>query len=143
MNRFEFTEVLRKSLSGRVDYRVVNENVAYYENYIDTEMRKGRSEEEVLGELGDPRLLAKTISGVAGDGSGTYAEDEDGARTKGGLFGGRVFRLPNWLFWLVVYHFKYSRLCTYHCAAHPHSGGSGLLSDTVFPAEALMPLEYA
>ena len=102
MNRFEFTEVLRKSLSGRVDYRVVNENVAYYENYIDTEMRKGRSEEEVLGELGDPRLLAKTISGVAGDGSGTYAEDEDGARTKGGLFGGRVFRLPNWLFWLVV-----------------------------------------
>ena len=66
MNRFEFTEVLRKSLSGRVDYRVVNENVAYYENYIDTEMRKGRSEEDVLGELGDPRLLAKTISGVAG-----------------------------------------------------------------------------
>lgn len=102
MNRFEFTEVLRKSLSGRVDYRVVNENVAYYENYIDTEIRKGRSEKDVLGELGDPRLLAKTISGVAGDGSGTYAEDEDGARPKGGLFGGRVFRLPNWLFWLAV-----------------------------------------
>ena len=39
MNRFEFTEVLRKSLSGRVDYRVVNENVAYYENYIGKCMR--------------------------------------------------------------------------------------------------------
>lgn len=102
MNRFEFTEVLRKSLSGRVDYRVVNENVAYYENYIDTEIRKGRSEEDVLGELGDPRLLAKTISGVAGDGSGAYAEEGNGESPGGGLSGGRVFRLPAWIFWLIA-----------------------------------------
>ena len=67
MTKFEFSEKLRKALSGRVSHVVVNENVAYYERYIDTEIKKGRSEKEVLEELGDPRLIAKTIIDTAGE----------------------------------------------------------------------------
>ncbi len=58
MTRFEFTIKLRKALSGRVNHVIVNDNVAYYENYIDAEMKKGRKEKEILEELGDPRLIA-------------------------------------------------------------------------------------
>lgn len=49
------------TLSGSVSAHVVQENVNYYENYINTQMRMGYSEEEVLNSLGDPRLIAKSI----------------------------------------------------------------------------------
>ena len=49
------------ALSGKVSPGVVTENLNYYEDYINTEIRKGRSEEEVLAGLGDPRLIARTI----------------------------------------------------------------------------------
>lgn len=61
MIRSEFLNGLRNSLQTRVDAKTVEDNVAYYENYILTESRKGRSEEEVLEELGDPSLIADSI----------------------------------------------------------------------------------
>ena len=33
----------------------------YYEDYIQSQVHNGRSEEEVLAELGDPRLIARTL----------------------------------------------------------------------------------
>ena len=61
MNKQEFLEKLRQALTGRVASSVVTENINYYEDYINVEVRKGRSEEEVLNQLGDPRLIARTI----------------------------------------------------------------------------------
>lgn len=61
MSKQEFIDRLRAALSGRVNSGLVTENVNYYEDYINTEIRKGRTEEEVLKSLGDPRLIAKTI----------------------------------------------------------------------------------
>lgn len=61
MNRYEFIEKLRAALAGKATQSAINENIRYYEEYLDTEIRKGKKEEEVLRELGDPRLLAKTI----------------------------------------------------------------------------------
>ena len=61
MDRTEFIERLQRALAGGVNSSRVAENVQYYREYIDMEIRKGRSEEEVLGSLGDPRLLAKSI----------------------------------------------------------------------------------
>lgn len=61
MNRYEFIEKLRAALAGKATQSAINENVRYYEEYLDTEIRKGKKEEEVLRELGEPRLLAKTI----------------------------------------------------------------------------------
>lgn len=49
------------TLNGSVSARVVEENLNYYENYINSQVRMGYSEEEVLNSLGDPRLIAKSI----------------------------------------------------------------------------------
>ena len=61
MNKQEFVDRLRMALNGRVSPSLVMDNVNYYEDYINTEIRKGRTEEEVLESLGDPRLIARTI----------------------------------------------------------------------------------
>ncbi len=65
MNRYEFIEKLRMALSGKATQSTINENIRYYEEYLDTEIRKGRTESEVVASLGDPRLLAKTIVDAA------------------------------------------------------------------------------
>lgn len=61
MNKQEFLEGLQHALSGEVPPEVVRENMRYYDDYIQTELQKGRSEADVMGELGDPRLIARTI----------------------------------------------------------------------------------
>ena len=61
MNKLQFVEQMRRSLSSIDDYTFVNETVAYYENYIESQIRMGKSEEQVMEELGDPRLIAKSI----------------------------------------------------------------------------------
>lgn len=61
MNKEEFLQALRRDLSGDVPPDVVEENVRYYREYISGEVQKGRSEEEVIEEIGSPRLIAKNI----------------------------------------------------------------------------------
>lgn len=66
MSRQEFLDTLRRALSGSLSSSLVAENMAYYNEYISSEMRKGRSEEEVMAALGDPRLIARTIIETSG-----------------------------------------------------------------------------
>ncbi len=113
MNRYEFIERLRAALSGKAGQSAINENIRYYEEYLDTEIRKGRSEEEVLRELGDPRLIAKTIveaNKQAGKSSG-YGEayndtvdfGEDGEKKRTNIYmNGKEYRLPKWAIILMV-----------------------------------------
>lgn len=65
MNKREFLRILKEALSGTLETKSLNEQLAYYEKYIDDEVRSGRTEQEVLEELGDPRLIAKTIKTVS------------------------------------------------------------------------------
>ena len=60
----EFLEKLRASLKGNVEDTVLYSNINYYEMYIDNEVKNGKSEKDVLNELGDPALIAKTIKTV-------------------------------------------------------------------------------
>lgn len=117
MNKQDFVNRLRMALNGKVSPALVSENVNYYENYINTEIRKGRSEAEVLQSLGDPRLIARTIietntkgsqeehqgadyqsssyrsAGYQNEGN-TNHYDNSGAEKK--------FRLPAWLFVIII-----------------------------------------
>lgn len=61
MTRDAFLKELRIALQGQISQVQVNEQLSYYENYLIEESRKGRTEEEVLQSLGNPRLIAKTI----------------------------------------------------------------------------------
>lgn len=81
MDRQEFMDRLRASLSSSLSPTLVMDNVNYYQEYIQSEMRKGRSEQEVLASLGDPRLIARTIIQ-------TNTTEEDGYQSGGNTYQG-------------------------------------------------------
>ena len=106
MDRQEFVSRLRTCLSGRISPALVEENTRYYEEYINTQIRLGESEESVLEALGDPRLIARSI--VAADSVKTGKTDEDreyyNSGEESGGRQGRIRRffhaasLPSWAF---------------------------------------------
>ena len=126
MNRIEFMEKLQRALAGGLNSSQVTENVRYYQEYIDTEIRKGRSESEILTALGDPRLLAKSIieankrAGKSGGTNQNYDEEiaDDGVghgyyrsynhqrnedrNPYEDTMNGKVFRMPGWLLLLII-----------------------------------------
>ncbi len=77
MTKQEFLEGLQTALAGEVPSSVLNDNLRYYEEYIVTEMRKGKSEEEVMEMLGDPRLIARTIIDTTNGNNTAYADTID------------------------------------------------------------------
>ena len=64
MNKQDFLNKLRASLGGMVPADQVEDTIRYYEDYINTQERLGKTESQVLQELGDPRLIARSISDV-------------------------------------------------------------------------------
>lgn len=58
MDRGEFLSILRESLEGCIPLEDVEENVTFYRNYFSD---SDRSDKELIEELGDPRLIARTI----------------------------------------------------------------------------------
>ena len=91
MDRAAFTETLGRALYGKLDDASVAEHIRYYEEYISQEEAKGRSEQEILDELGDPRLLARTILETSAH-KGFHEEGEQGAlRTEI-----RIHRFEGW-----------------------------------------------
>lgn len=75
INKIEFLQGLQSALSGNVPPETVRENLRYYSDYIRSEVQKGRSEKDVMEELGDPRLIAKTIiDATPGAGEGMFEE---------------------------------------------------------------------
>ncbi len=109
MDRTEFMDRLQRSLAGGVNSSQVAENVRYYQDYIDMEIRKGRSEAEVLSTLGDPRLLAKSIieankraGYVEGTNQNFDEETQEDVRSQEGRVSGGAMRVPGWLIILFV-----------------------------------------
>lgn len=110
MDKSEFLEKLRLTLGGRIPASEVTRHVAYYEDYINTEVRKGRTEEEVLASLGDPRLIAKTIvetstvnytSETSGYGYESQTQDFDTTSSRSFQVPAWLSKLPNWV-WLIL-----------------------------------------
>lgn len=115
MRKEEFLQSLRRALNGDVPSRVIEENIRYYDNYITEEVRKGRTEEAVIDEIGDPRLIARTIEDTT-DGAGknqyeeTYSYENSGRQSDydrqsesfgaGGTF--RYINLNKW-YWKLLF----------------------------------------
>ena len=85
MNKVEFTDMLRRHISEVGDPVFVNDTVEYYQNYIENAIRKGASEADVLAELGDPRLIAKSIV-ASRDVTEDYSEEERIYREQSGSY---------------------------------------------------------
>lgn len=82
MSKNEFLRILKESLSGVLEKNELNNQLDYYENYIDDEVKSGRTEKEVIDELGDPRLIAKTIKTVSSSGSSSDSVDNKSYSSK-------------------------------------------------------------
>ena len=96
MNKAEFLEQLRLSLNGRLDASQVMDNLRYYEEYINSQLRQGKTEEDVMSMLGSPRLIARTITDANTDGGQAgYASDayeySQGAQGQSGTGWGQAF----------------------------------------------------
>lgn len=84
MNKKEFLDILYEQLSGQMLEGNVAAHVQYYRNYIEEEQRKGRSEDDILNELGDPHLIARTLLDTEAAASGNpqtteyYSESYNG-----------------------------------------------------------------
>lgn len=85
MSKQEFLETLGKALRRELPVQTVEQNLQYYEQYFVQRMQDGMTEVQILEELGDPRLIAKTILNVEqqkseqGNTADTvYTEESDG-----------------------------------------------------------------
>ena len=103
MNRQEFVDRLKVSLSGKVSPGQVEENARYYEDYINTRIRLGETEESVMRELGDPRLIARSIVAAESGRTGENGEDqvygggeEETRRRSGRRQFFRLSGMPSW-----------------------------------------------
>ena len=76
MTRRQFIEELELALQGEVSVLVIRENINYYDGYIREQLASGKTEEEVMLLLGDPRMIARTIIDTNG-GDGDYNEFND------------------------------------------------------------------
>ena len=61
MSKEEFLQELGEALVGDVPDAVIRDNVSYYGSYLSQEMAKGRTVDEIVMEIGEPFIVAKTI----------------------------------------------------------------------------------
>ena len=61
MDRLEFLDKLKEALMQDLGEQAVQENVTYYNQYMNDEIKSGKSEAEVIDMLGDPWIIARTI----------------------------------------------------------------------------------
>ena len=83
MNRSDFLMQLREALENEMSAGEVQENVDFYNRYIQEELDAGKSEEEVMDMLGDPWAIAKTVlmsSGMGRNGGEAVYEDVEEAK---------------------------------------------------------------
>lgn len=118
MGKEEFLQGLRQALAGEVPQNIIAENLNYYNSYISGEVSKGRTEEEVIEEIGSPRLIAKTIidstvgeggyQETAGYDSAGYTSDssENTGGSQENPFGGKqtfhMYNLNTWYAKLIL-----------------------------------------
>lgn len=57
----KFLSSLREALEGNMSEQAIKDNIQYYRTYIEDEVKKGRTEKEVIDELGEPWIIAKTL----------------------------------------------------------------------------------
>ena len=87
MNKRDFLNKLEELLAYELPERLVRKNIEFYSDYIDNAVAEGKSQAEVLNDLGDPQLIAKTIVDAAKSGADGIPNTEDDTDFSGEIFG--------------------------------------------------------
>lgn len=78
MSRREFVELLTDTLVGRVPGALVSEKADFYRRYItDRAKETGKTEADIIEELGPPELIARTIIDAYEAEYGVYSGEEE------------------------------------------------------------------
>lgn len=80
MTKTDFLIGLQNGLEGQVDVSIIQESVAYYSQYIDDAITQGKTEAQVLEELGPVQLIVKTI--IDANSAGRSSREHDDQETK-------------------------------------------------------------
>ena len=85
MTKREFLDKMREALSNDLAEPTVRENIEYYDVYMTDEIERGRSEEELVEEMGDPWMIARTIIDISEpeDMKLNYVYEEEGQSYNG------------------------------------------------------------
>ena len=67
MTKEQFMMELEQSLQGEVSAYELSDSLTYYRQYFEDEIRNGKSEEDVIREVGSPRLIARSIIDAHGN----------------------------------------------------------------------------
>lgn len=74
MKKQEFLEKLYDALCESMDKSEARIHIKYYKQYIEEKVREGKKEKDVIAELENPRLIAKSLI-EAGDDAFKYSDD--------------------------------------------------------------------
>lgn len=110
MTKQDFILELRMVLSGKLSSEQIDSHARYYEEYINAEIRNGKTEKEVLEALGNPRLIGRSILDAEGVSTNAYGQeiDEVGEDRRyhtsdaNGYLKSKRIVLPAWLIVLLV-----------------------------------------
>lgn len=94
--------MMEQKLTGELDEHTVGKTLRYYSEYIDSEMRKGKTEQEVLEDLGSPLLIARTILDTQGNETANFSQTRPEGETKEEEKGTESHRWNKWLFLLCL-----------------------------------------
>lgn len=61
MEQYEFINILKMTLIEEIPEYLVREHIQYYEGYIEENIKRGKSWDDIQEELGEPRLIGKTL----------------------------------------------------------------------------------
>lgn len=84
MTKEQFIMELEQCLQGEVSAYELSDSLTYYRQYFEDEIRNGKSEEQVVEELGSPRLIARSIIDAHGieksaSGNSSYGDNSYGS----------------------------------------------------------------
>ena len=94
MTKEQFIMELEQCLQGEVSAYELSDSLTYYRQYFEDEIRNGKSEEQVVEELGSPRLIARSIIDAHGieesaSGNSDYAQNDSSYRSYGDAYSDR------------------------------------------------------
>ena len=102
MTKEEFIKELRSALSGEVNQDVLNENIQYYDQYLSQEQQKGRTIDEIVEEIGNPRSIARTIIDTSSNVSATSSDYDQQTEQNDGVNYSKTIRKAKIGIWAAV-----------------------------------------
>jgi len=101
MTKEEFLSTLRGRLTGNMSQAEVESHIAFYASYIDEQLGIGKTMEDIINDIGEPRIIAKTLMGsgssgptvvIDDDNYGRYSEGESDAEKNTSSTGSKIKR---------------------------------------------------